>query len=148
MQKGEFIHGTCVALGSRAAILTGPSGSGKSDLALRFIHTAPGPLAAALIADDQTYIRAKDDRLIATAPDTIAGQIEVRGIGIVTVPYQVEAEVVVLVELASRERIPRMPPSPLPHRRLCGIDVPILLLYPFEPSAALKLRLVLQTPVW
>ena len=148
MQESVLIHGTCVALGSRAAILTGLSGSGKSDLALRFIHTTPEPLAPALVADDQTRIKARDGRLIAAPPETIAGQIEVRGIGIVTVPYTPEAEVALIVELAERERIPRMPPSPLPRRRLCGIDVPIMLLYPFEPSAALKLRLVLQTPVW
>lgn len=148
MLKGEFIHGTCVALGSRAAILTGPSGSGKSDLALRFILETPGHLEPSLIADDQTRISARDGRLIAEAPETIAGRIEVRGVGIVAVPHRPQSEVVLLVELVDRKDISRMPPSPLPSRRLCGVDVPNLLLWPFEASAALKLRLALQTDVW
>jgi HPr kinase/phosphorylase len=63
-------------------------------------------------------------------------------------PYRKEAEVKLLIELASREVVPRMPPSPLSSRMLCGIDVPILLLWPFEASAPLKLRLALQTHVW
>jgi serine kinase of HPr protein (carbohydrate metabolism regulator) len=148
MLKGEFIHGTCVALGARAAILTGPSGSGKSDLALRFILGTPDHLEPSLIADDQTRIAARDGRLIAQTPETIAGQIEVRGIGIVAVPHRPQAEVVLIVELVEAKDIPRMPPSPLPTRSLCGIDVPNLLLWPFEASAALKLRLALQTGVW
>jgi HPr kinase/phosphorylase len=148
MRKTELIHGTCVALAGRAAILLGPSGSGKSDLALRFIHATPEHLAPALIADDQTRIHADHGRLMAEAPETIAGRIEVRGIGIVAVPHRSQSEVVLLVELAAGKDIPRMPPSPLPTRRLCGIDVPILLLCPFEASAPSKLRLALQTQVW
>lgn len=146
--KAEFIHGTCVALGTRGAILTGPSASGKSDLALRFVCGTPAELDPALIADDQTRIEARGSQLYASAPTTIAGQIEIRGVGIVTLPYRPEAEIALLIELTAPESVPRLPPSPLPCRTLCGIDVPILLLSAFEQSAHLKLRLALQTRVW
>jgi HPr kinase/phosphorylase len=149
MTEAERIHGTCVALGNAAAILVGPSGSGKSDLALRFVLGTPSELEPALVSDDQTWLAPRDGRLIASAPETIAGRIEVRGIGILAcLPYRPEAELRLIVDLAPSQDIPRLPPSPLPHRTICGIHVPILLLWPFEASAHLKLRLALQTPVW
>jgi len=62
-------------------LLRGPSGSGKSDLALRLIDDG-----ARLIADDQTHLAKKGHALIATPPPAIAGMIEVRGIGVVKLP--------------------------------------------------------------
>ena len=146
--EAELVYGTCVSLGDSAAILQGASGSGKSDLALRFIFTTPSDLDPALVADDQINVEARQDKLFAHTPQTIEGQIEVRGIGIVNVPYRRQAEVKIIVKLAARQDIPRMPPHPLPKQTICGVSLPILLLYPFEPSAALKLRLALQNATW
>ncbi len=75
------VHGTSVALGGDGILLRGPSGSGKSDLALRLI--ADG---ARLVADDQTELRGVGETLEMAAPAAIAGRLEVRGVGILRVP--------------------------------------------------------------
>jgi HPr kinase/phosphorylase len=142
-----LVWGTCVALGRSAAILTGASGSGKSDLALRFVLSTPAELQPALIADDQVRVTRDRGRLIATAPEPIAGRIEVRGIGIVPLPTRDAAEVTLIVRLVALDAVPRMPPSPPPVQALCGIDVPVFQLTPFESSAHLKLRLAIQSLV-
>lgn len=146
--NAQLFYGTCVSLGPNAAILKGKPGSGKSDLALRFIFTTPRELDPALVSDDQIRVEAKAGQLIASPPDTIAGQIEVRGIGIITLPHRHSAQVRCVVQLVRGEEVPRLPPSPLEQQTICGVDVPILLLSPFETSAALKLRLALQGAIW
>ena len=89
----ELIHGTCVALGPHAALIRGRSGSGKSDLALRFLALPPEHgLEPLLVADDQVWVeRQKDGSLVASAPSNLAGKIEVRGLGILEVPHRGEA---------------------------------------------------------
>jgi serine kinase of HPr protein (carbohydrate metabolism regulator) len=139
-----LIYGTCVALGPNAAILEGPSGSGKSDLALRFIYGTPSELAPALVSDDQVHVALRDGRLIANPPMQIAGLIEVRGVGLVSLPFRGDAELRLLVRLVQASEMPRMPPSPPLVRTLFGVDLPVALLAPFEFSAHLKLRLALQ----
>lgn len=141
----ELIYGTCVALGRNAAILKGASASGKSDLALRFLFETPADLEPALIADDQVSVARRSDRLFASAPKTIAGQMEVRGIGIIAVPYRQEAELRLIVQLADRGDVPRLPPSPPPTWSVCGTPLPVICLTPFEASAHLKLRLAVQS---
>ncbi len=144
--EAELIHGTCVALGRRAALLRGPSGSGKSDLALRFLFLARrGPAALdppALVADDQVSIRRDGDRILAAAPESIQGQMEVRGVGIVGVKALAEAELVLVVDLVDAGLVERLPPSDLT-AQLAGIDLPLLRLTPFEASAPIKLALEL-----
>jgi HPr kinase/phosphorylase len=72
------IHATTVSLDGRGVILRGPSGSGKSDLALRLINEG-----ALLVADDQTILFVESGRMMAQPPAEIAGKMEVRGVGIV-----------------------------------------------------------------
>jgi serine kinase of HPr protein (carbohydrate metabolism regulator) len=139
--EGELLHGTCVALGENAAILTGPSGSGKSDLALRFILETPAELHPALVSDDQTCVEERGGTLMASAPPAIAGKMEVRGLGILDIPCRAEARLRLIVRLAEHDDIPRLPPSPLPDQKVCGVRLPVLTLAPFEASAHLKLRL-------
>lgn len=145
--EAALVYGTCVALGSNAAILVGASGSGKSDLALRFLLSTPADLEPALIADDQVRVSLSAGRLIASAPETIAGLIEVRGIGVIPLPAREAAEVKLIVRLVDPDTVPRMPPSPPPTQKVCGIDLPVLMLTPFEISAHFKLRLAIQTLV-
>jgi HPr kinase/phosphorylase len=143
----ELVHGTCVALGRAAALLRGPSGSGKSDLALRFLFLArrgPAALEAPiLVADDQVYLTRKGARLAATAPQSIRGKIEVRGIGIVEVKSAADAELALVVDLvASSADLERMPDGEAT-TRLLGLDIPLLRLSPWEAAAPIKLAIAL-----
>jgi HPr kinase/phosphorylase len=140
------VHGTCVALGSSAALLRGRSGAGKSDLALRFIAAsgASSP-AAQLVADDQVWVEARGQSgLFAFPPAPLAGKIEVRGLGILEMPYLAEATLMLVVDLVEPHVVPRMPAEPLPHVVIAGVAVPLLRLAPFEISAPIKLKLGLS----
>jgi serine kinase of HPr protein (carbohydrate metabolism regulator) len=138
-----FLHATCVALragkGWRAVLLRGESGAGKSDIALRLIDSG-----ARLVADDQTHIARTGRSLIATPPPALAGMIEVRGIGIVTLARSqllARAPVALLVDLVAPERIERLP-EPCTET-VIGVALPRLDLAPFECSSVAKLRLAL-----
>jgi serine kinase of HPr protein (carbohydrate metabolism regulator) len=134
-----------VALGRRGALLRGESGSGKSDLALRFMALAgDDELRPALVADDQVFVAANGKgQLLASPPQTIAGKIEIRGLGIVAVPYLAEAELVLVCDLVNDKDLPRMPPEPWERTEIAGRLVPALRLAPFELSAPLKLKTAL-----
>lgn len=129
------IHATAVAIGSgsnrRAVVLTGSSGAGKSDLALRLIDRG-----AVLIADDRVALTVADGRVLASPPQILAGLIEVRGVGLVTVPYVADVPVALVVDLAAT---PDRLPEPAT-RDLLGVAVPVVALAAFEASAALKVE--------
>lgn len=135
--SSETIHASCVSIDGGGVLLVGRSGSGKSDLALRLIDRG-----AFLVSDDYSFVRRANDRLIASAPATIAGRIEVRGIGIIGMPGVLEAPVRLLVSLD--EHYERMPDATLPTRTLCGIAIPVVNLSPFEASAPFKVELALR----
>jgi HPr kinase/phosphorylase len=148
-EAGELVYGTCVALGPYAALLRGRSGSGKSDLALRFLALAPeGDLQPRLVADDQVWIVAQSDgSLIASPPETLAGKIEVRGVGIVSLPHRSTARLVLVADLVAAEEVPRMPPAQ-PHQiTIAKTTLNVVKLCPFELSAAIKLKLALLSVV-
>jgi HPr kinase/phosphorylase len=142
----ELVHGTCVALGRGAALLRGPPGSGKSDLALRFLFLArrgPAALEApTLIADDQVRLVRDGERLLVVAPETIRGKMEVRGIGIIELKSLAEAELRLVVDLVSPEQIERMPEEEA-STQLLGLHIPMVRLVAWEPSAPIKLALAL-----
>jgi HPr kinase/phosphorylase len=144
--EAELVHGTCVALGRGAALLRGPPGAGKSDLALRFLYLArrgPAALEAPLlVADDQVRLVRAGARILATAPATIRGKIEVRGIGIVEVKSVAEAELKLVVDLVWPDQVERMPELDK-SVQLLGLAIPVLPLRPWEPSAPIKLALAL-----
>jgi serine kinase of HPr protein (carbohydrate metabolism regulator) len=138
-------HGTAIAIGDSAALITGKSGAGKSDLALRCLATAPSQLIPApvhLVADDRVLISAVNGRVRAKAPDSIAGKLEVRGLGIIDVPFLLSADIVLIVELVASGAVERLPDPP-PRREVLGHSLPLLQLCPFEASAPLKLLLAL-----
>ncbi len=141
------VHGTCVAIAGRAALLRGAPGSGKSDLALRFVSAFRRGLqpedVAWLVSDDQVLISKKGEVLFARAPETIAGRLEVRGIGIVTMDYRSGAQLSVIVDLVDAKDVPRMPPEPPPREEFLGVPVPVLRLDPHEASCPVKLKLAL-----
>jgi HPr kinase/phosphorylase len=142
----ELVYGTCVALGRTAALLRGPSGSGKSDLALRFLFLArrgPAALEAPiLVADDQVLVRRDGRRLLAGAPETIKGKLEVRGVAIVEVKSLVEADLALVVDLVPGREIERLPDEDA-SARILGVDLPRVRLSPWEASAPIKLVIAL-----
>jgi HPr kinase/phosphorylase len=144
------VHGTAVALGGRAALLRGASGSGKSDLALRALAAPASSLVEALfelVADDQVVIRASEDGLTVSPPDRLQGLIEVRGLGIFPVPHRSDARLSLLVDLVGPHQVERLP-DPWPKDVLLGVSLPVLRLAPFEASAPLKLALALTREPW
>lgn len=142
----EQIHATAIALDGRAALIVGSSGAGKSDLALRCILQGAWidgrHVLASLIADDQVIVDRSGDGLVARAPETIAGRLEVRGLGIVDVPSLPAAEIGLAVELADTAAIERLPDPSLMWTVL-DAEVPLLRVAPFEASAHLKVLLAL-----
>jgi len=145
----ELVHGTCVAFGRRAALLRGNPGAGKSDLALRVLSLPDeGEDRPSLVADDQVWIEARPGTgLLASPPPALAGKIEVRGLGIVEVPFLPEAELVLVCDLVNEEGAPRMPPESWDRATIAGVAVPLLKLAPFEASAPLKLKMALLLAV-
>ena len=116
-------------------LIVGPSGSGKSDLALRLIDRG-----AMLVSDDYTALEARGGRVIASPPANIAGRIEIRGVGITEQPCAAEAPVALLVEGGGT---PERMPEPR-ERRLCGIILPEVTLSLLEASAPLKVEAALH----
>ena len=132
-----LLHTTAIAIEGQAVLLRGASGAGKSDLAVRLIDAG-----ARLIADDQSELVRRGDSVIARVPATIAGLLEMRGIGIVRLDALAETPVALIVDLVPAETLER-----LPARRtetILGLALPLIALAPFEASAAAKLRLALR----
>ena len=140
-----LVHATCIAVdggeGPRGILLRGPSGVGKSDLALRMIDQG-----AHLVADDQCVLTARPAgqavQIIARAPAAIAGAMEVRGLGLRDVPSVAEAPVALIVDLVAAETIERLPDATC--EDILGVALPRLDLDPFAASAPAKLRLALR----
>ena len=130
----DLIHATCVAISSRAVLITGASGAGKSDLALRLIDRG-----AVLVSDDQVLLHATEGVLHAESPLAIAGKIEVRGLGIVSMCHCSPMPVSLIIDL--EHPIERMPETV--GRTLCGVEIPVVALDPFEASAPIKVELAL-----
>lgn len=132
----QTIHASCVAIGGRAVLIEGPSGGGKSDLALRLIDRG-----ATLVSDDYTVVTPDDGALMARPPATIAGRIEVRGVGIVTMPWLASAPVGLLVTIADQvERLPLDPAS----RVVAGRALPVMAVEAFHASAPIKVEIALS----
>jgi serine kinase of HPr protein (carbohydrate metabolism regulator) len=134
--SAETVHASTVASEGRAVLITGPSGSGKSDLALRLLDRG-----FTLVSDDQTVVKRRGDRLIASAPPTIAGKLEIRGIGIVELETVSDVPVSLIVELTSE--IQRLPDDSR-ERPLLGIAVPLISVDAMTASAASKVALGLD----
>ena len=142
MGNGLIVHGTCVAIAGRGALLRGAPGAGKSDLALRFISGYQA-IGAALVSDDQVSLSCIDGRVISCPPAAIAGRMEVRGIGILDVTHVTDIWLALIVDLCPGESLERLPPDPLPCEEVLGVPVPVAMLDAFDPSASVKLKILL-----
>ncbi|MCH7937715.1 MAG: HPr kinase/phosphatase C-terminal domain-containing protein [Proteobacteria bacterium] len=133
----EQIHATTVDIDGSGVLLSGPSGSGKSDLALRLIDGG-----ARLVADDRTDLALADGRLVASVPREIAGRMEVRGLGVLEKDAVPQTVLALVVELVGPEDVERAPETATV--TFLGVDVPVVRLHAFEASAAAKVRAVLM----
>ena len=134
--SSENLRSSTVALDGRAVLISGPSGSGKSDLALRMLDRG-----FTLVSDDRTILRRLGGKLIASAPDTIKGKLEVRGVGIVEMKTVANVPVALVVELTSE--IPRMPDDDQ-ERLILGAGIPLINVDALTASAPSKVALALE----
>ena len=134
--SAETVHASAVAKDGRAVLITGPSGAGKSDLALRLLDRG-----FTLVSDDRTLVRRDGDRLIASPPPSIAGKLEIRGIGIIDMDHAGDVPVALIVELTSD--IQRMPDDNR-ERPLLGISLPLVSIDAMTASATSKVSLALD----
>ena len=149
MSSSVNIHASCVVIAragnafgaspDAGVLLLGESGAGKSDLALRLIA-----MGAVLVADDRCDLYMQTNSLIARPPRALAGLAEIRGLGIVSLPYAQEARIALVVRCVAREAIARLPESLRYHppedlqapRRLWPAEIAVA---PFEASAPAKI---------
>ncbi|HEY1932478.1 MAG TPA: HPr kinase/phosphatase C-terminal domain-containing protein [Acetobacteraceae bacterium] len=129
MQARRQVHGSCVSRDGDGVLLTGPPGSGKSDLALRLLRHG-----FTLVADDRVDIEAG----IATPPAPLAGLLEVRGLGIVRLPSAPSARLALAVQLDGN---PERLPAPARDKDL---DLPTIRLDPAAASAPERVALALD----
>ena len=131
------IHASCISLDGRGILFLGASGAGKSDLSLRLITS----FGAKLVADDRVDIKITNDKVIAAAPDILKGLLEVRGVGIISLPPQdsVEVNLVVNLTTAQLERLPEKS-----FYEIAGVSLPQISLNPFEISAPAKVLAALS----
>jgi serine kinase of HPr protein (carbohydrate metabolism regulator) len=137
MPETDPLHATSVMIDGRVLLLSGRSGSGKSDLALRLIDRG-----ALLVADDYTNLTASDGVLYASPPPRIAGCIEIRGVGIADMAFADRGPVALLLDLDGTPQ--RLPEERLPTTSLRGVAIPTLALAAFEASAAIKAEQALR----
>jgi HPr kinase/phosphorylase len=131
-----WLHATCVQIGGVGVVLLGASGAGKSDLALRLIDAG-----GLLVADDQLHVEAAQAGLLGRPAERLAGLLEVRGVGILRLPYCPVSPLGLVVELNCAKPAPRLP-EPQAYT-LLGTKVRHLRLDPREASADAKVRLAL-----
>lgn len=132
-----LIHASCVQLVEAGFLLRGPSGSGKSDLALRLIDRG-----AMLVADDYVEIRLADGQAVARPPERLAGLLELRGAGLMRMPWLPATRLHLVVDLVARADVPRMPaPETV---GIAGARLRRIALHAFDASTPAKIRLLAE----
>lgn len=135
LPSSEMLHASTVAINGQAVLITGISGSGKSDLALRLIDRG-----AKLVSDDYTLLSRVGTQLIASSPATIKGKLEVRGLGIIDCDALDAAPAALIVRLDAEPL--RMPEES--SQTIAGVALSSIAIPPFEASTAIKVELALR----
>ena len=120
---------SCVAIRGRAVLIEGPPGSGKSSLALALIDRG-----ASLVGDDGVLLEVRDGRLWALPPPNIAGLLEVRNVGLASLPAEPAPVALVLRLDPAAPRQPEQAEAAI----LAGISVPLVRLWPDAPALHLR----------
>lgn len=108
MPAQENVHATAVVLGDRGVLIKGDSGSGKTSLALTLVrHCRAAGWFARLVSDDQVFLSVRHARLVAHAPEAIAGLAEFRGVGPRPISYERQAVIDLMVCLSEAGQTPR-----------------------------------------
>ena len=115
----ETIHGTAVLAGANGILIRGASGAGKSGLAAALIERG-----AKLIADDRVHVAARNGRLLVSAPAAIAGQMEMRGRGVIQLPHERSAVVCLVTDIVAADAFERMPEPSKTATEISGITLP------------------------
>jgi HPr kinase/phosphorylase len=136
------IHASAVLVGARAVLIRGPSGSGKSRLALELIQAArSGALRfARLVGDDRVHVEAAHGRLLVRPAAALAGLIELRGVGMLQLPYEPGAVVGLVVDLAAEAE--RLPDAQQQRTEIEGIALARLAVAAGEPALPAVLALL------
>ena len=137
VDKTSQVHGTAIALDSQGVLLRGASGAGKSDLALRLIEAG-----GRLVADDRVDLTLEGNTVLMSAPETIQGKLEIRGLGIVEIAFIDESPLTLICDLHPFDLIDRLPEQL--DEMVLGCPVRTLGLDPRAASAVVIIRYALK----
>lgn len=134
-QIQQSVHGTAISINNNGVLIKGPSGSGKSDLAIRLIDRG-----ATLVSDDQVIISRREGSITLNPPTNIAGKIELYSVGIFDVPFTNDIPLAMIVQLhPNSERYPLDRPTV----SLLDLDIPTIALDGQKPTAPIKVEMAL-----
>ncbi|MBF91295.1 MAG: hypothetical protein CMP34_00640 [Rickettsiales bacterium] len=132
----KTFHATSVVIDSFGLMILGPTGIGKSDLALRLIDNG-----ATLITDDITICKKVNNKVLLFSPNKTKGLLEVREVGIINVPYVENINLVMIIDLlkTNNKRIPERK-----FKKIFGLKFPVLSLNGKTPSSVIKVKVKLN----
>jgi len=140
MPAPATLHASVALVGGRGVLIRGASGIGKSSLLLAILDRDP---EAALVADDRVFVSDEGTRVVAVVPDAIAGQMEIRGVGIVRRPHVSPAPVDLVVDIVPAAEAPRLPSEAERVTTLAGHALPRIFLVAGSPDGAARVRAAL-----
>ncbi len=133
------MHASFVLWRNKGILFRGKSGSGKSELALKFIENK----GAVLVADDVVALKTRQNKLWGYAPENIRGLLEIRNVGISRYEFAAEAEVSLLVNLVqSKENLERLPKNKT--ENILGVEIPAIDLYAEDTTILEKIIVKLR----
>ncbi|MBO6540145.1 MAG: HPr kinase/phosphatase C-terminal domain-containing protein [Rhizobiaceae bacterium] len=142
----QNLHASAVVVGDRGVIVTGPSGSGKTMLCMALLDFgAQSGVPVHMLGDDQLFLKSHAGRLVATAPESITGLVEIRGFRPSRIAAERSAVVDLLIRLVPPQEAPRL--SDGGFETLAGVTIPALQLPQRNtPQAVLAIRARLDFP--
>lgn len=133
----RVVHAGAVLLGRRGVLLMGPSGCGKSTVALNLIES----YGAALIGDDRIMLTVEGAALVARPHENLHGLIEMRGLGLLRLPFCAQGDIELVVDLSAAGTVPRLAPGTYyTHGSHDNPAIPRLQLDGHDPNTPLKIK--------